>query len=259
MPAFAQAREEPPERGRRELSVPTVGVGSGARDHGGERIPARSRTNLQGQTCPQGTSQGPGGLSRRWFRLRAQVGRGQQACAAGASRYCGRCSSGSVFLPCGRGRGGAGRHSPCYSVIIVRPREKSTDYVRARYRFPGQFSSVAQSYPTLSDPVDCSTPGFPVYHQLRSLLKLMPTELVMPSNHLILCHPLLPPSVFPSIRVFSDESVLHIRWPKYWNFSFIISPSNEYSGLISFRIDWFDLVVQGTLFIITYPFLTRMC
>ena len=70
----------------------------------------------------------------------------------------------------------------------------------------------------------------------------------MPSNHLILCHPLLlPPSIFPSIRVFSNESVLHIRWPKYWSFSFSMSPSNEYSGLISFRIDWFDLAVQGTL------------
>ena len=83
----------------------------------------------------------------------------------------------------------------------------------------------------------------------QSLLKLMSTELVMPSNHLILCHPLLlPPSIFPSIRVFFNESVLHIRWPKYWSFSFSISPSNEYSGLISFRFDWFDLLtVQGIL------------
>ena len=82
----------------------------------------------------------------------------------------------------------------------------------------------------------------------RSLLKLMAIESVIPSNHLILCHPLLLlPSIFPSIRVFSKESVL-IRWPKYWSFSFSISPSNEYSGLISFRIDWFDLLaVQGTL------------
>ena len=78
---------------------------------------------------------------------------------------------------------------------------------------------------------------------------LMAIELVMPSNHLILCHPLLlPPSIFPNIRVFSKESVLHIMWPKYWSFSFSISPSNEYSGLISFRMDWLDLlVVQGTL------------
>ena len=82
----------------------------------------------------------------------------------------------------------------------------------------------------------------------RSLLKLMPIESMMPSNHLILCRPLLLLSIFPSIRVFSNESVLCIRWPKHWNFSFSISPSNEYSGLISFRMDWFDLlVVQGTL------------
>ena len=81
-----------------------------------------------------------------------------------------------------------------------------------------------------------------------SLLKLMSIESVMPSNHLILCRPLLlPPSIFPSIRVFSNESVLHTRWPKYWSFSFSISPSNEYSGLISFRMDWLDLLaVQGT-------------
>ena len=83
----------------------------------------------------------------------------------------------------------------------------------------------------------------------RSFLKLMSIESVMPSNHLILCCPLfLPPSIFPSIRVFSNESALHIRWPKYWSFSFNISPSNEYSGLISFMIDWLDLLaVQGTL------------
>ena len=83
----------------------------------------------------------------------------------------------------------------------------------------------------------------------RSLLKCKSIESVMPSSHLILCHPLLlPPSIFPSIRVFSNESVLHIRWPKYWSFSFSISPSNEYPGLISFRMDWLDLLaVQGTL------------
>ena len=83
----------------------------------------------------------------------------------------------------------------------------------------------------------------------RSLLRLIPIELVMPSSHLILCHPLLLlPSIIPSIRVFSNESVLHIRWPKYWSFSFSISPSNEYSRLISFRMDWLDLLaVQGTL------------
>ena len=83
----------------------------------------------------------------------------------------------------------------------------------------------------------------------RSLLKLMSIGSLMPSNHLILCHPLLlPPSIFPSIRVFSKESVLHIRWPKYWSFSLSISPSSEYSGLISFKMDWLDLdAVQGTL------------
>ena len=100
-----------------------------------------------------------------------------------------------------------------------------------------------------------STP-WPAAHQAslsftisRSLLRLMSIESVMPSNHLILCHPLLLlPSIFPSIRVFFDDSALHIKWPKYWSFSFSISPSNEYSGLISFWIDWLDLLaVQGTL------------
>ena len=107
----------------------------------------------------------------------------------------------------------------------------------------------AQSCPTLCSSMDCSMPGFLSITKFQSLLKLMCIESLTPSNHLILCHPLLlPPSIFPSIRVFSNESVLHIRWPKYWNFSFSISPFSEYSGLISFRIDWFDLVaVQGTL------------
>ena len=92
-------------------------------------------------------------------------------------------------------------------------------------------------------------PGFPILHHLLSLFKLMSIESVMPSNHHILCHPLLLlPSIFPSIWLFPNELALHIRWPKYWSFSFsIISPSSEYSGLISFRIDWFDLLpVQGT-------------
>ena len=112
-----------------------------------------------------------------------------------------------------------------------------------------QFSSVTQSCLTFCDPVDCSMLGLSVHSNSRSLLKLMSIELVMPSNHLILCHPLLlPPSIFPSIRVFSNESVLHIRWPKYWSFSFSISLSNEYIGLISFRKDLLDLLaVQGTL------------
>ena len=95
--------------------------------------------------------------------------------------------------------------------------------------------------------MDCSTPGLPVHHQLPDLLKIMSIESVMPSNHLILCHPLLlPPSILPSIRIFSNESVLPIMWPKFWSFIFSISPSNEYSGLISFRMDWLDLLaVQG--------------
>ena len=109
--------------------------------------------------------------------------------------------------------------------------------------------SVVQSCPTLCDPMDCSTPGFPSFTISWSLLKFMSIESVMPSSHLTLCHPLLLlPSIFPSIRVFSNELALCIRWPKYGSFTFSISPSNEYSGLTSFRIDWFDLLaVQGTL------------
>ena len=97
--------------------------------------------------------------------------------------------------------------------------------------------------------MDCSTSGLPVHHQLRSLLKLMSIESVMPSNHLILCHPLLlSPFNLSQHQVFSKESVLRIRWSKYWSFNFNISPSDEHSGLISFRLDWLDLLaVQGTL------------
>ena len=97
--------------------------------------------------------------------------------------------------------------------------------------------------------MDCSMPGFPVHHQLLELTKLMSTESMMPSNHLILCDLLLlPPSNLPGIRVFSNESVLCIRWPNYWSFSFSINPANEYSGLISFRLDGLDLLaIQGTL------------
>ena len=98
-------------------------------------------------------------------------------------------------------------------------------------------------------PVNHSMPGLPIHHQLWSQPKPMSIELVMPSNHLILCHPLLLlPSIFSSMRVFSNESALCIRWPKYWSFSFSNSPSNEHLGLISFRMDWLDLLaVQGTL------------
>ena len=101
---------------------------------------------------------------------------------------------------------------------------------------------------SLCDPMDCSTQSLSITNY-QSLLRLMSIKLVMPSNHLIFFHPLLLlPSIFPSIRVFSNELVLCIRWPKCWSFSFTIIPSNEYSGLISFRIDWFDLLaVQGTL------------
>ena len=112
-----------------------------------------------------------------------------------------------------------------------------------------QFSSVAQLCPTLCDPMNLSTPGFPVNTNSQSSPKLMSIESVMPSNHPILCGPLLlPPSIFRIIRVFSNDSALRIRWPKYCSLGFNISPSNEYSGLFSFRMDWFDLLaVQGTL------------
>ena len=109
--------------------------------------------------------------------------------------------------------------------------------------------SVAKSCPTLCNPMDYRTPGSSVFTISRSLLKLISIESVMLSNHFILYHPfLLLPSIFPSIRVFSNESALGIRWLRYWSFSFCISPSKEYPGLISFRIDWFDLLaVQETL------------
>ena len=119
-----------------------------------------------------------------------------------------------------------------------------------------QFSSVTQSCPTLCDPMTAACQASLSITNSWSLLKLMSIELVMPSNHLILCRTLLLlcrpllflPSIFPSIKVFSNESFLCIRWPKYWSFSFNISPSNEHPGLISFTMDWLDLLaVQGTL------------
>ena len=110
-----------------------------------------------------------------------------------------------------------------------------------------QFSSVAQSCLTLCGPMNHSTPGLPVHHHLPEFTQTHVHESLMPHNHLILCHPLLlPPSIFPRIRVFSNETVLHIRWPKYWSFSFHISPSNEHSGLISYRMDWLDLLATSS-------------
>ena len=111
------------------------------------------------------------------------------------------------------------------------------------------FCSVTQSCLTLCDHLSCSTPGLPVQHQTPEPTQLMSIESVMPSNHLILCHPLLLlPSIFPSIKVFSNESALRIRWPKCCSFSFNISPFNEHPGLISFKMDWLDhLAAQGTL------------
>ena len=104
-------------------------------------------------------------------------------------------------------------------------------------------SSVAQSSLALCDPMNCSTPDLPVYHQLPEFTQTHVHHSVMPSNHLILCHPfLLVPSIVPSIKVFSNESPLRIRWPKYRSFSFNISPSNEHSGLMSLRMDWLDIL-----------------
>ena len=123
---------------------------------------------------------------------------------------------------------------------------EKTMWLEADYISQLFLSVVAQLCQTLSNPVDCSTPGITVLHCLLEFAQLRSVELIKPSNHLILCCPLLLPSLFPNIRVFSSESALYIRWPKYWSFS--ISPSNGYSGLISFRIDWVDLIaIQGIL------------
>ena len=116
-------------------------------------------------------------------------------------------------------------------------------------KLEGHFSSVTQYCPTLCDSMNCSTPGLPVHHQLLEFTQTHVHQSVMPSTNLILCHPLLLlPPIPPSIRVFSSESTLHMRWVKYWSFSFSISPSSEHPGLMSFRMDWLDLLaVQGTL------------
>ena len=138
-------------------------------------------------------------------------------------------------------------HSPTHQKkqwndknICYRWRSKVKNYM---------FSPVTQSCPTLCHPMNRSTPGLPVHHQLPGSLKLMSIESAMPSSRLILCRPLLLlPPIPPSIRLFSNKSTLHMRWPKYWSFSFRISPSKEHPGLISFRMDWLDLLaVQGTL------------
>ena len=111
-----------------------------------------------------------------------------------------------------------------------------------------QFSSVVQSCPTLCNPMNCSTPGLPVHHQHLEFTQTHVHRVSDAIHHLILCRPLLLlPPIPPSIRVFSSESALCIRWPKYWSLSFNISPSKEHPGLISFRMDWLDLTVQGTL------------
>ena len=125
------------------------------------------------------------------------------------------------------------------------------------------FSSVTQSCLTLCDrphELHAACQSSPSITNSQSLLKLISVESVMPSNHLILCHPLLLlPSIFPSIRVSSNESVLPIRWPKYWSFSFSISPSNEYSGLISFRINWFDLLAVQVLISLGFMNVPNTC
>ena len=109
-------------------------------------------------------------------------------------------------------------------------------------KWDDQLSSVAQSCPTLWDPMNHSTPGLPVHHHSWSSLRLMSIESVMPSSHLILCRPLLLPPVPPRIKVFSNESTLRMRWPKYWSFSFSIIPSKEIPGLISFKWDDISIV-----------------
>ena len=135
-----------------------------------------------------------------------------------------------------------------YAIILNTKKRECHSKVFAHFPSVSQFSHSVLS-DSLADPTDCPCQATLSITNSRSLLKLMSIESVMPFNHLIFCRPLLLlPSIFPSIRVFSSESVLCIRWRKYWSFSFSISPSNEYSGLISFRMDWLDLLaVQGTL------------
>ena len=142
-----------------------------------------------------------------------------------------------------------GLPAPMFCKSPSSPEHNVTSWANVETKNFPQFFSVAQSCLTLATPWTAACQASLSITKPQSLLKHMSFESVMPSNHLTLCHPLLLlPSICPSIRVFSKESVLHIRWPKYWSFSFSISPSNEYLGLISFRIDWFELLeVQGTL------------
>jgi len=140
-----------------------------------------------------------------------------------------------------------------YNTVLVSGVQQSDSILYMHILFQILFSIIS-SVQSLScvhllvRPVHCSTPGLPVHHQLLELAQTHVHRVFMASDHLIFCHPLLfLPSIFSSIRVFSSESILRIKWPKYWSFSFSISPSNEYSGLISFRMDWLDLLaVQGT-------------
>ena len=148
--------------------------------------------------------------------------------------------------------------APCYKLLynLIPPPTSSEQLSQDRLRcclsasqVLGHCCVVVHLCLTLCNPMDCSTPGFPVLHYLLQFVQIMSIESVVPSNHLVLHHPfLLLPSIFPCIRIFSNESLFSIKWTKYWSFSFSISPSSEYSRLISFRIDWFDLLaVQGTL------------
>ena len=132
-------------------------------------------------------------------------------------------------------------------IIIIFNFKIFNSYMCSQHHILKQFLCLVSVVSTLWDPMDCSMPGFPVFTISQTLLKLMYMESMIPSNHLILCHPLLLlPSVFPRIEVLSNELVHCIRWPKCWSFS--ISPSNGYSGSVSFKIDWLDLLaLQGTL------------
>ena len=142
--------------------------------------------------------------------------------------------------------------SYCYCVAVIPWGKVHKSVNKAKISLESNYSQnsgwlVAKSCPTLWDPMGCSRPGFPVLHCLPRLLKLRSIGLVMPSNHLTLCCPLLLlPSVFPSIRVFSSKSALRIRWPKYWSFNFSISPSNEHSGLISLQSKGLSRVFSNT-------------